>query len=279
MIFLYTGQNGTGKTYFAVKKIIEILEEPDRKIITNIDISIDSDQFFFKSDEEIMLEFLKIGHMMQNSKNQEASKEKLRLHSWRGYDIFVDEAQFCGFRKKNDGINDFLTLHRHMNCNIYLICPSSGMIHVDHRDLVHEHVQAVIPKKRVLPNYNMYKIFSPIGDKSFSNRMLKQDPSIYALYKAGKKEVGFNSDILKLLAIVLVLVVGAFFVVHVYRSGGFLPAAKMYNKPAEDENQTRFKLENCKIVSYISPIREKDGWLWEERLRDGSWYYLRRSCN
>ena len=212
MLKLVTGHTGSGKSHFAIKLLLEEFKK-DRVILTNIEINIEAEDLIFKNDEEMLSIFLEFAKIMEENPNQEQAKEQLRSHKYANVLFVVDEAHFCGFRNKNESLNNFLTIHRHMGVDIILITQSPTNIWRNHLELIHIHYQCLPSSSRILPNMSKIRIYEPYGAKDYVTLHQKFNPEIFDLYKAGKKETAINKDLIKLVLIFAVLIAVVFYAV------------------------------------------------------------------
>ncbi len=219
MISLITGHTGSGKTYLSIKLMLEDIKK-DRVILTNIKLNIYDDNIHFFADDDLLALFLEFAKIMEENPVQEVAKDKLRQHKYANSAIYVDEAHFCGFRNKNEHLNSFLTIHRHMGLDIYLITQTSSNIWRNHLELVHKHYMALPSSSRIMPSLAKIRIYEPYGSKDYTLMNYKMKKEIFELYHSGKKEFSINKDFVKL-GLILIVIIGL--ALYSYRSiGGFL---------------------------------------------------------
>ena len=265
MLTLITGHTGSGKTYTAVKKLLEDLQK-DRLIFTNIKLNLDAENLYFLADDELQQEFKKLAQIMRDNPIQEVAKEKLKQHKFANSAIYVDEAHFLGFRNKDEYLNDFLTIHRHMGLDIYLITQTPTNVYKAHLELVHKHIQCLPPSSRVMPNILKRRIYEPYGSKDFETKHEKVQKEIFELYNAGKKETSINKTVIKLMLGLLAVLLILFFVYTKFSSVLFNKDVKVVadrNKTksvfiSKDSNFTDLNISrSCTIISKVYPFMPK----------------------
>ena len=245
MLKLITGHTGSGKSYFAIKLLLEEFKK-DRVILTNIEINIEAKNLIFENDEKILSIFLEFAKIMEENPNQEQAKEQLRTHKYANVLFVIDEAHFCGFRKKNESLNNFLTIHRHMGVDIILITQTPTNIWRNHLELIHIHYQCLPSSSRILPNMSKIRIYEPYGSRDYNTFHQKFNPEIFELYKAGKKETSINKDLIKLILIFVVLI----FVV-LFAFSGFSDYLRPPVSPGSEDNSTKIIKKTNKDKNHI----------------------------
>jgi len=213
MIVLITGHTGGGKSYLAVTFMLKELDK-NRKVYSNIKLNVLDSNYFFIEDDELKKQLEDIGNIMSKYTNQEQAKDELRKLPLKDSYLVVDEAHFMGFRNKNDSLNNFLTIHRHMGLDIVLITQTPANIHKAHLDLVHKHFEARPPSRRISQKFAFYRVYEPYGSKDFTNLSVKFEEDIIKLYKSGKKERVLNTSLFKGLFILFVSFLVMFYALY-----------------------------------------------------------------
>lgn len=205
MIRLYTGRPGSGKSYNMAKKISEILLKGNN-VITTVPIDID---YINKGGRRTIGDYLYIPI-------DEINPEKLELYAAQNHEkgnkfqtaVFIDECQII-FNARSWNENGrkewvkFLSIHRHLYFDIYLITQSDSFVDKQIRPLIetevkHKNISTylwfvpfkvfvqreewyghaektklrsdfVLCRKRVFRTYDSYKFFDDICEKHKTN--------------------------------------------------------------------------------------------------------------
>lgn len=216
MVSLVVGFPGSGKSYYAVKKIFDILSSSKTQniqiIYTNIggikfDFFPDSKVQFKKLKENDLVEYLtecfKIYELHKNDENVDDyliaySKEKNFYNAL----IVFDECH--DFFSSQDRIKIFwLTYHRHLNHEIILLTQNKSLINSKYRAIPELFIEAQPRSKKLFSstlNYKHYASFAMRKSDLFNNSSIKTDPKIFQLYQSGNKSAQ-KSILLKFIAI------------------------------------------------------------------------------
>jgi len=205
MVSLVVGFPGSGKSYYAVKKIYDILSTKSTKIsqyeiiYTNIggikfDYFPNSQVQFKKLKESDLIEYLtecfKIYELHKNSDNVDDfliaySKTQNFYNSL----IIFDECH--DFFANQDRIKIFwLTYHRHLNHEIILLTQNKSLINTKYRAIPEQFIEAQPRSKKLFSNTLNYKHYSSFAMRKtdlFNSSSIKTDPSIFDLYQSGNK--------------------------------------------------------------------------------------------
>ena len=197
MAVLITGLQGSGKSYYAMYKMFYDQDKYHR-VLTNIDglkqtdkiIPLDFKMFTdkilsecyelavtqSKSFEEVIEHLKKIYILPPN-----ASRENRIL-------LVVDEAQNY-FNKKNPILSWFITQHRHLFIELFLITQKYTLIHNDFHlfNLVYNAFPPVKQFSKTSIAYNEYAGL-PMNDDNFVRKLtLKKEEKIFDMYVSGDK--------------------------------------------------------------------------------------------
>ena len=238
MLTLLTGKTGSGKSYHAVSCIMDSLLD-DRKVFTNIKISVKDPNYVYLDELGIRDFLLYIETTFKEVKNLEDKKNEVKSTIYFESDFFIDEAHLVGFRDKKEAVLNWLTLQRHFNQNIHIITQVPTNVHRDYLTMFHSHIDMIPPNKRLsktsmgLREYDAYK-----GDR-LRTTYFKPELELFELYNSGNVEVGVNQVIFKLYGLgVGALILG---VILYYSSSSFL------GKYSDDENKTM--ISAAKVVA------------------------------
>jgi len=185
------GLPGSGKSYFATYQI-KSQSEDYHKVLTNID----SFKFY---DNVSALDFNGLKSILQDCKdlydldqedivlrqilldNDLISKDKPLL-------IVIDEAHNF-FDKKDDLLTWFITYHRHLYIDVYLITQTYSLLHYSYHKLIQEYIHA-LPQDRQLfgGKFKYQKHIAVPYNKQLTHagdEYLRLDKSVFALYQSG----------------------------------------------------------------------------------------------
>ncbi len=194
MLLFLTGVPGSGKTYKAVKHIYDHFGLKSKKKsdsylfcynnITNFDFTMvdkcvlpfDFDDF--KSKLTILYDFYK--HKKYNDKQLIEEAKKLRLYKC----LFVIDEAHNFFQTKDDILVWWLTYHRHLYQDIFLITQNLSLIERKYKPLAEYFYRAVPSSLRLNKKIFKYNVF-------IDSRMTKAS-------KAKTEKIKFNPDVIKL---------------------------------------------------------------------------------
>ncbi len=247
------GLQGSGKSYYAVAKIKEKKSEYF-KVLTNID----SFKFF---DNVELLKFNELldvlGDCQAKYDNEEDDSVLKAILIDKGYIskdkpllLVIDEAHNF-FDKKNDLLTWFITYHRHLYIDVYLITQTYSLIHYSYHKLIQEYIHALPQDRQIFGGKFKYQKHIAVPyNKQFTqagNEYLKLDKSIFNMYQSGDK-VRSKSVIRKYLYYVIALAVGGGF--------AFYYMIQYFFMPSEPTLEPK-KAEVSKIVSVVPPPVKK----------------------
>lgn len=262
MVSLVVGFPGSGKSYFAVKKIYDILSSTKTQnfevIYTNIggikfDYFPDSQVQFKKLKESDLIEYLtecfKIYELHKNDDNVDDfliaySKEQSFYNSL----IIFDECH--DFFSNQDRIKIFwLTYHRHLNHEIILLTQNKSLINTKYRAIPEQFIEAQPRSKKLFSNtlnYKHYSSFTMRKSDQFNSSSIKTNPAIFNLYQSGNKSTQ-KSILVKFIVILAFGLIVAIFLFY-NLLGGFTDDTVELDKSLQKLEQPQKK---------IKPIKDK----------------------
>jgi zona occludens toxin len=203
MVTLLVGFPGSGKTYFAIDKIYNILIGNDTQfkgieyIYTNIN-AVKFDYFpnsniqFKKFNIDDFYKYLTHLYLIydtnKNSDNIDDlliqySKEKEYYNSYFVFDECHD------FFTPQDKVKVFwLTYHRHIHHEILLITQNKSLIHSKYRAIPEIFIEAQPISKKILDKtlaYKKYASFSMRKSEMFERFTIKKNDDVFKLYQSG----------------------------------------------------------------------------------------------
>lgn len=137
MITLYSGTPGSGKSYYATKRIYEALNRPHPKpVIANFDINHETknyDEYYTYLDNSAITPELLVNYSRKYFENNRFGEDKILL--------VLDEIQIIANSrtwadKSRMGLITFLSQHRHFGYEIVMIAQSANMIDKQFRPLI-----------------------------------------------------------------------------------------------------------------------------------------------
>lgn len=177
MIELITGKPGAGKTYLAVQRLLSL---PVGKyvIYTNID-GLRKEAF---AEPDMVKEIPEDMALWMTKERQIEWAEAVREKYGRPMLVVIDEAQMW-FGEKNHDRKGWLSWHRHLGQDIWLICQHYKMIHPDYYNLCEYEIRAL---RSSFLNLLVYQY--RLGGETFKTMTKKKDPSVYAAYRSFNNE-------------------------------------------------------------------------------------------
>ena len=231
MVTLVTGFPGSGKSFYAVDKIFNILSLTDKMsenievIYTNIngvkfDYFPDSKIQFKKfNDSEFYIYLVELYTLYEINKNDDSVDDKLiELSKEKGYHnalIVFDECH--DFFSNQDKYKIFwLTYHRHLYHEIILLTQNKTLIHSKYRAIPEIFVEAQPRSKKIMNNsltYKKYASFSMSKKDLFGKDVLKARQEVFNLYQSGNKsnQKSILSKYIKLIVLFIIIVFCAFY--------------------------------------------------------------------
>ena len=208
MITYIVGNPGSGKTYYAVFKIHQLfifkpkdtflskVIKPEKQkeysyCYTNINgFKFDLDAKFIKFDYEKFYSDLEVLYLLYMDKvGDDVLNEKAKELNLHGALIILDEAHNF-FKAKEDNILVWwLTYHRHLYQDIWLITQDLSLISNEYKRIAEHFVKAVDSSKRLFKNkfrymlYGSYKMYQKDVMQKFHVPYLKE---VFNLYHSGQ---------------------------------------------------------------------------------------------
>lgn len=199
-IYLITGTPGSGKSYYSVYRIKQLLNSNDNfLILTNIaGLNVEDNRL-------LTLSFTQNG--FTNEKQKQYLKQLREYYGLSDEDkiyYFIDEAQqYFSNRLKVDDVIYFFDIHRHYGIDIYLISQNSKKLHRDIIVNAEYEIRAASHSLNPMPGF-LYR--KELNGEQFGTFRLQKDKKIFELYKS--MEAGtVQKKNMKYLYIVLGLVV------------------------------------------------------------------------
>lgn len=255
MVSLIVGFPGSGKSYYAVEKIYNLLSKSNKKdsnefdiIYTNIggikfDYFPDSKIEFKKLVEDELIEYLKGCHALyEKYKNFDNVDEYLIEYSKEKnfYNALIVFDECHDFFTPQDRVKIFwLTYHRHLHHEIILLTQNKSLINSKYRAIPEQFIEAQPRSKKIFSNtlnYKFYASFAMRKTDHFNSMSLKTKQEIFDLYQSGNKS-NQKSIVLKF---IFILGFGAIFALILFYIllKGFTPEVNEENiKELEEINK------------------------------------------
>ena len=184
MVTYITGVPGAGKTYYAVYKIFS-LKDKYSFIYTNIHLKQYPDNIK-KLDWDNFYDIISTAYTMYLNKNtDEDINNFLKLYNYHNVFIIIDEAHnFLG--KKDDVLIWWLTYHRHLYHDIFLITQNLDLIDRKYLSIGEVFIKAVQSTLRLAPKtffYNKYPNYKM--REKFETDKLPKKQEIFEKYTSG----------------------------------------------------------------------------------------------
>jgi zona occludens toxin len=186
------GLMGSGKSYYAVEKI-KSKKNDYHKILTNIDSFKFQDNIYDLKFNEFLVVLGQCKIQYDFGKEDAFLQELLRekdLISDKPLLLVIDEAHNF-LDKKNDLLTWFITYHRHLYIDVYLITQTYSLIHYSYHKLIQEYIHALPQDRQIFGGKFKYQkhISVPFNNASTltSTEYLKVDKSIFDMYQSGDK--------------------------------------------------------------------------------------------
>lgn len=173
MIELITGKPGSGKTYLAVQRLLEL---PVGKYVIWHNIAGLKPEVFPEPHmiKEIPADLKAWGTKENQIEYADACKEKYG----RPMLVVIDEAQMV-FGEKNADLKAWLSWHRHLGQDIWLIAQHAKMLHQDYVVLAEYEVRAV---KSMILNMLVYQF--RVGGETFKTARRRKDTRVFQAYRS-----------------------------------------------------------------------------------------------
>lgn len=201
-ITLFTGLPGSGKTYKVVHELAKKQTQEKYMIFHNVD--------GLKLEGEFVKDWRSIPGFLGKAKQQEiCDYEKER--SGRPVLVVIDEAQ-NDFDKSKPELKSWLSWHRHLGQDIWLICQHNTMIHRDYYNLCDFEVRG---KKGLALNQFLYQ-YEVRGEK-FKTERIPKKIEIFQMYRsfegASAPKKGFKVVHYAMVVMVVAIVGAVYFLV------------------------------------------------------------------
>lgn len=208
MITYLVGNPGSGKTYYAVFKIYQLfLFQPEKGFLskfikpekqreytycyTNInEFKFDLCNKFIKFDFDKFYSDMSILHALYISKVTDAElNERAKELNLSGVLIILDEAHNFLKAKEDPVLVWWLTYHRHLYQDIYLITQDLSLISNEYKRIAEHFLKAVDSAKRLFKNkfryilYGSYKMYQKDAMQKFHIPYLQE---VFDLYHSGQ---------------------------------------------------------------------------------------------
>lgn len=257
MITYLIGNPGSGKTYYAVYKIYELFLNPKRDLkneyllcYTNIN------QFKFElSDKFIKFDFDKFyddlsvlyGLYLDKADDKKLNDKALELGLHKVV-IVLDEAHNFLKAKKDEILIWWLTYHRHLYQDIYLITQDLSLVNSEYKRIAEFFYKAVDSSRRIFKNklryviYGSYKLYNKdIYDKF----QVPFNLEIYNLYHSGnnsnKGSVVQKMFLIAFIIFIILLVVFYLFINSMQGSDDNKSKSSSNNQATKSSSQTTTK--------------------------------------
>ena len=174
MIELITGKPGSGKTYLAVMRMTAL---PAGKYVVFHNIAGLKPECF---PEPAMMKEIPAGSLENwvTRASQEQFAEAVKEKYGRPMLVVIDEAQML-FGERNEQRKSWLSWHRHLGQDVWLIAQHYRMIHSDYYNLCEYEIRAL---KSLLVNMLIYQYRT--GGEAFKTMRKRKDPKVYAAYRS-----------------------------------------------------------------------------------------------
>jgi hypothetical protein len=263
-IVFITGSPGAGKSYYAVKRIVEDLKKDTNLVVSNID-GLDRAKLSFYLGKEVnnlwtLDEFLATAlsfcnlHYDGNYRN--AFLTILNVDYWKRF-IIPKLFGELGYRKVIFYLDEFQSIidedteltqlqkfffdyHRHLGLDFYIITQSIQRMNKAIRNLVEIELRLV--SLRVFGISNMAVLKTIIGGVPVKKSIVKYDPKIFALYRSAlvehMKGVKGRPPVILFVAVAVALFAIIQLGSYVKTHGGIIPKPKV-SQEKEVKNEKR----------------------------------------
>lgn len=173
-VTLFTGRPGSGKSY---RVVYRMLEECNKYFIFH---NVDGLNENFFADGRFIRRWDTIPGFLSLAKQKELSaycEDQFK----RPMLVVIDEANLVGFSNRNQLLLDWISYHRHLGQDIYLVSQSAYSIHRDYVDRCQFEVRA---KRGIATKMFIYSYI--VGDESFKTDRLPIKKSVFAAYQSFK---------------------------------------------------------------------------------------------
>ena len=172
-VILFTGKPGSGKSYRIVAKLMDISSK--YYVFHNID-GLNHD--FFDEDGKYMRRWDEIEGFLTLTKQKEICGY-IREQFNRPVLVVIDEAQSQGFASRNQVLLDWISYHRHLGQDIWLVSQSLFTINRDFTDRCDYECRA---KRGIATNQFIYQ-YAVSGEVFKTDRVAKRK-AVFKAYKS-----------------------------------------------------------------------------------------------
>jgi|GEM_PF-4561591 len=255
MLTLLVGTPGSGKTLFAIDKVIKIanseLDEFKKieYVYTNIsgfdfdkfkDNKVVFDRFVFNVFYQQIKELFLIFCENENQDNlddllQEYCKNNNILNAY----FIIDEAH--NFFDNQDKVKMWwFTYHRHLNHEILLITQNKSLINIQYRNIPEIFVKAQPRSKAISENVLRYFNYTEYRmTQKFSTTEITINKSYFDIYKSGNKSsqklVGKKYIIMFIIFLLALILLFSFFIYKLFFTA---PSPQKINEPKQEQIKT-----------------------------------------
>ena len=209
MVTYVLGVPGSGKTYYAVYKIFQMKDQYSF-VYTNIFLKEYSDNII-QFDFDNFYKIISIAYdMYRNKQTDEDINTFLKQNNYYNCVFFIDEAHNF-LSKKDDVLIWWLTYHRHLYHDIFLVTQNLDLIDKRYLSIGEVFIKAVQSSLRLAPNtffYNKYPNYR-LSEK-FETEKLPKKKDIFDKYTSGdsvrSKNIIFKYSLFFLFFLVLAIV-------------------------------------------------------------------------
>lgn len=256
MVSLVVGFPGSGKSYYAVKKIYDILSSSKDQNIEIIYTNIGGIKFDYFPDSKVEFKKLKeddlLTYLTQCFKIYEEHKDKDNVDDYlieyskkmNFYNALIVFDECHDFFTPQDRVKIFwLTYHRHLNHEIILLTQNKALINSKYRAIPEQFIEAQPRSKKLFSstlNYKHYASFAMRKSDQFNSSSIKTDPKIFDLYQSGNKSAQ-KSIIIKFLVILGFGLVVAVFLFYNLLDGFSNDATALDDNLSKLENKRQAK--------------------------------------
>jgi zona occludens toxin len=259
MIELLTGVPGSGKTYFAVDRLIKAYEKKDRPIFTNINLTLPYDDILQPLDVKDFhefcqkeLEFFEQFREIQSQKRKddpehdeadnydEALKNSGLLDKYGSALIFWDECH-NDLDTRDSAYVRWMSYHRHFEgMDVLLITQSLSLIDRKYKGFIDKYYFGVNAAKRLFSTTFKYKVYTDHREyeKFFIETIsLPSSKKTFSFYDSGHYKVNRSAAFKKLAPIAVLVLFIALFTKY-YLFGVLLGGNKADEQIKELENNS-----------------------------------------
>lgn len=287
MISLIVGFPGSGKSYYAIEKIYNILSNENKSDFEIIYTNIGGVKFDFFSNSKVQFKKLKEDELItyltecyklyELYKNYENVDDYLIEYSKKMnfYNCLIVFDECHDFFSNQDKVKIFwLTYHRHLHHEIILLTQNKSLINSKYRAIPEQFIEAQPRSKKIFSNTLNYKHYASFAMRSsdlFNKSSLKTSQEIFDLYQSGNKSKQ-KSIIVKFLIIVLIgFTIALFLFLYLFNSLNTSKDENIENKTLKEipqiqrdvktnsqsisiENENKYNQEYFNIfIEYESP--------------------------